>query len=180
MPTSRRRVSGKRRYGNGLRSGERPEVAPENAGLPWHCGGGKSTIRPCLSTARNSHFHSPFTRMQRLVDPPGAAGVALVPPDLVLQLWSVALNPPPACGSDCGLRHLPQPCRPPMQQSRPQKNDTPRRGVIPFQLWLEFASRRSRSNPSLMLDMFLRPRSDLAAAADWAGLRMWLTSCDLI
>jgi hypothetical protein len=31
----------------------------------------------------------------RLVDPPGAAGVALVPADLLLQLWSVALNPPP-------------------------------------------------------------------------------------
>src|SRR5512132_1800155 len=44
----------------------------------------------------------------RLVDPPGAAGVALVPADLLLQLWSVALDPPPdgrVVDHDAAFRH---------------------------------------------------------------------------
>src|SRR5512138_2819621 len=68
----------------------------------------KSTVLPCLSTARNSHFHSPFTRMHVLVDPPGAAGVALVPADLLLQPRGVVLNPPPdgrVIDRDAAFRH---------------------------------------------------------------------------
>ena len=44
----------------------------------------------------------------RLVDPPGAAGRALVPANLLLQLWSVALNPPPdgrVIDRDAAFRH---------------------------------------------------------------------------
>ena len=41
------------------------KISLENAGLPWRWRwvSRKSTVRPCLSTARNSHFHSPLTRM---------------------------------------------------------------------------------------------------------------------
>src|SRR5512134_1763662 len=44
----------------------------------------------------------------RLVDPPGAAGVALVPADLLLQPRGVALNPPPdgrVINHDAAFRH---------------------------------------------------------------------------
>src|SRR5512132_1161887 len=44
----------------------------------------------------------------RLVDPPGAARIALAPANLLLQLWRVVLNPPPdgrVIDHDAALRH---------------------------------------------------------------------------